>query len=68
MNHIDSTDDETAPQSSRHRSLPTRFGRDKRAAQVAGRPHAQGSRSDTEEAAPVEVTDDESIFDDRGGL
>jgi hypothetical protein len=68
MDQIDSTQNETAPQSSRERPLPTRFGRGNRAAELAAREHPPGSRSDTERTAAVEVADDETIFGDRGGL
>ena len=68
MEQIDLTQNETAPRTSRERPLPTRFGRGNRAAELAGRERAPGSRSDTENTAAVEVTDDESIFEDRGGL
>jgi hypothetical protein len=68
MDQIDHTQSGPAPQTSRERPLPTRFGRGNRAVALAGREHAPGSRSDTDNAAAVEVTDDESIFEDRGGL
>ena len=68
MEQIDVTQNETAPRTSRERPLPTRFGRGNRVADLAGRAHAPGSRSDDEKPAAVEVTDDESIFEDRGGL
>jgi hypothetical protein len=69
MDQIDLTQNETAPPTSRERPLPTRFGRGNRAAELAGRrEHAPGRRSDTERPAAVEVVDDDSIFEDRGGL
>jgi len=68
MDDTDVRDNETAPQPSRERPLPTRFGRDKRAAVLAGRRHGPGSRSDADEAPAVEATDDGSIFGDHGGL
>jgi len=68
MDHIDLTQDETAPRTSRKRPLPAPSGRDHRAAELAVRRHAPDSRSDTEATAAVEVADDELIFEDRGGL
>ena len=68
MDQIDHTQKETALRTSRERPLPTRFGRGNRAVELTGRAHAPGSRSDNEKTAAVEVTDDESIFGDRGGL
>ena len=69
MEQIDLTQNETAPPTSRERPLPTRFGRGHRAAELAGRREpAPDRRSDTEGAAAVEVIDDDSIFEDRGGL
>ena len=68
MDDTDVTENATAPQPSRERPLPTRFGRDKRAAVLAGRRHAPGSRSDADETPAVEAADDVSLFDDHGGL
>ena len=68
MDQIDHTQKETALRTSRERPLPTRFGRGNHAVELIGRAHAPGSRSDHEKTASVEVTDDESIFEDRGGL
>jgi hypothetical protein len=69
MDQIDHTQTEAAPRTSRERPLPTRFGRGHRATELPGRSEpAPGRRSDTERAAAAEVIDDDSIFEDRGGL
>ena len=68
MEQIDLTQNETAPRTSRERPLPTRFGRGNRAAELAGRGARRAADRTTEKPAAVEVTDDESIFEDRGGL